>query len=395
VGRQEVSVSDLFGNSAGYAAAICYLAAIVGSVYALFAIWAAHAFLRPRRPTPPASYPPITILKPLHGAEPDLCANLATFCRQDYPAAVQVVFGVADRADPAAAAVRSVVAEFPDRDLELVISPRRHGANAKVSNLINMQSEARHELLIISDSDIGVSPDYLATVAASLGQPGVGLVTCLYRGAPGTGIWSRLTAAGIDYHFLPNVLVGLKVGLATPCFGSTIALTKATLAQLGGLQSVADQLADDYALGMAVRRAGLKVAIPPFIVGHMCAERSLHELLLHEIRWARTIRAMDSSGFAGLAVTHAVPLALLGVILGGLTPAAFILAVALACRFALQAELRRLFQLHNGIFWLGPIRDILSFVVFVASFLGRRVEWRGQRYGVKADHTLVYYSEAD
>jgi len=262
-------VSDLFGNSAGYAAAICYLAAIVGSVYALFAIWAAHAFLRPRRPTPPASYPPITILKPLHGAEPDLCANLATFCRQDYPAAVQVVFGVADPADPGAAAVRGLVAEFPDRDLELVISPRRHGANAKVSNLINMQSEARHELLIISDSDIGVSPDYLATVAASLGQPGVGLVTCLYRGAPATGIWSRLTAAGIDYHFLPNVLVGLKVGLATPCFGSTIALTKATLAQLGGLQSVADQLADDYALGMAVRRAGLKVAIPPFIVGHM------------------------------------------------------------------------------------------------------------------------------
>jgi ceramide glucosyltransferase len=233
------------------------------------------------------------------------------------------------------------------------------------------------------------------TIAATLGQPGVGLVTCLYCGAVARGIWSRFSAAAIDYHFLPNVLIGLKLGLATPCFGSTIAVTKTTLTKIGGLQSIADQLADDYAMGMAVRRAGLKVAIPPFIVAHTCAERSLHELLLHEIRWARTIRAVDPLGYAGLAITHAVPLALLGVLLGGLTPAAFILALALACRFALQAELRRLFNLHNGIFWFGPIRDVLSFVVFVASFLGRRVEWRGQRYGVKADHTLAYYSEAD
>jgi ceramide glucosyltransferase len=392
-------VGELFANSAGstayYASVVCYVAAALGCAYALFGTTAARDFARSKAGSPPKSFPPVTILKPLHGAEPDLFANLATFCRQNYPAPVQVVFGVADPADPSAAVVRRLVAEFPDRDLELVISPRRHGANAKVSNLINMQSAARHELLIISDSDIAVPRDYLMTVAASLGQPGVGLVTCLYRGAPSTGIWSRFTAAGIDYHFLPNVLVGLKTGLATPCFGSTIALTKATLTKLGGLQSVADQLADDYGLGMATRRAGLKVAIPPLIVTHVCAERSAREMLLHEIRWARTIRAMDSSGFAGLAVTHAVPLALLGLILGGLTPAAFVLAVALACRFVLQAELRRLFQLRNGIFWLGPIRDILSFVVFVVSFLGRRVEWRGQRYGVKSDHTLAYYSKAD
>ena len=247
----------------------------------------------------------------------------------------------------------------------------------------------------IVDSDIVVPPNYLANVMANLSQPGVGLATCPYRGVGATGIWSRLAAAGIDYQFLPNVLVGLKLGLATPCFGSTIALTKTTLTKLGGLQSVADQLADDYALGMAVRRVGLQVAIPPFIVTHVCAERSLRELLLHEIRWARTIRAMDSLGFAGLAVTYAVPIALLGVILGGLTPAASVLVVALACRFALQAELHRLLQLRNGIFWLGPIRDILSFVVFVASFFGRRVEWRGHRYGVKADHTLAYYGEVE
>jgi ceramide glucosyltransferase len=284
---------------------------------------------------------------------------------------------------------------MPDRDLALVINPRRHGGNAKVSSLINMQVEARHDVLVIADSDIAVPRDYLTSIAATLSQPDVGLVTYPYRGAPSTGLWSRFAAAGIDYQFLPNVLVGLKLRLATPCFGSTIALTKSTLARIGGLHSVADQLADDYALGTAVRRAGLKVAIPALLVTHVCAERSLRELVLHEIRWARTIRAMDPLGFAGLAVTHAVPLAVLGVVFGGLTPATWILAAALFCRFALQAELRRLFRLRSGIFWLGPIRDILSFLVFVASFFGRRVEWRGHRYAVKADHTLAYSSEAD
>jgi ceramide glucosyltransferase len=394
-------VSDLFEISAAYASVFCYLAALAGSAYALFAIWAARDFARRPRPMSLANSPPVTILKPLHGTEPDLYANLASFCRQEYPAPVQVVFGLADPADLAAGIVRRLIADFPDRDLELVINARRHGANAKVSNLINMQPVARHETIVIADSDIVVPPDYLINVAANLGQLGVGLVTCPYRGVGATGLWSRLAAAGIDYHFLPNVLVGLKLGLATPCFGSTIALTRTALTKLGGLQSVADQLADDYALGMAVRRAGMHVAIAPFIVAHVCAEQSLRELLLHDIRWARTIRAMDPFGFAGLAITHAVPLALIGFLLGGLTPAALVVAAALACRFALQAELHRLFQLGNGWnisqghFWLGPIRDVLSFIVFVASFCGRGVEWRGRRYGVRDDNTLARYGEAE
>jgi len=304
---------------------------------------------------------------------------------------VQVVCGVANPDDPAAAVVRRLIADCPGRDFALVINARRHGVNAKVSNLINMRAEAQHETLVIADSDIAVPPEYLTNVAAALSAPGVGLVTCLYRGVGLTGIWSRLAAAGIDYQFLPNVLVGLKLGLATPCFGSTIALTKTTLAKLGELQAVADQLADDYGLGMATRRAGLKVAIAPFMVTHVCSERSLRELLLHEIRWARTIRAVDPFGFAGLAVTYAVPLALIGFLLGGLTLGVLVVAAALACRFALQAELTRLFGLRNGISWLGPARDILSSIVFVVSFFGRRVEWRGQYYGAAADKTLACY----
>jgi ceramide glucosyltransferase len=394
-------VSELFASSVAYLSSLCLLAALVGSAYALFAIWAARSFLCTSPPKPPASYPPATILKPLHGSEPDLHANLTSFCRQNYPAPVQVVFGLSDPADPAAALVRRLIADFADRDLELVINPRRHGANAKVSNLINMQSTARHETIVIADSDIVVAPDYLANVAAILSEPVVGLVTCLYRGVGGNGLWSNLAAAGINYHFLPNVLVGLKLGLATPCFGSTIALSKSTLAKLGGLQTVADQLADDYELGVAVRRAGREVAIAPFLVTHVCGERSLRELLRHDLRWARTIRTVDPFGFAGLAVTHAVPWALLGLIFGGLTPAIWVLAVALACRLALQAALHRLFQLGNGWsisfphFWLGPMRDVVSFVVFVASFFGRGVEWRGHRYGVRADSTLARYGEAE
>ena len=395
-------MSELFVTSAAYVSAVCYFGALLGSAYALFAILAVRSFARRPRPAAPANQPPpVTVLKPLHGAEPDLYANLASFCRQDYPAPVQVVFGLSDPADPAAAIVSRLIADFPHRDLDLVINARRHGANAKVSNLINMQAKARHEMLVIADSDIVVPPDYLATVAANLSRPGVGLVTCPYRGVGAIGIWSRLAAAGIDYQFLPNVLVGLRLGLATPCFGSTIALTEATLKKLGGLQSLADQLADDYELGMAARRAGFTVEVAPFIVTHVCTEPSLRELLRHDIRGARTIRAVDPFGFAGLAITHAVPLALIGFLLGGLTPAALLVALALACRFALQVELHRLFLLRDGWsisqghFWLGPIRDLLSFVVFVTSFFGRGVEWRGHRYGVRADSTLTRYGEAE
>jgi ceramide glucosyltransferase len=388
-------LGEFFANVADYASAVFYFAALLGCIYALFAIWAVRSFARSPGAVALVDFPPVTILKPLHGTEPDLYAHLASFCRQDYPAPVQIVFGVADHTDPAIAVVHDLIADFPDRDLALVISSRRHGANAKVSNLVNIHGEARHEVLVISDSDIVVPRDYLKVVVAALGERGVGLVTCLYRGAAAAGVWSRLAGAAIDYHFLPNVLVGLKLGLATPCFGSTIAITKTTLAKFGGLQSVADQLADDYALGRSVRRAGLRVAIPPLIVTHVCAERSMRDLLLHEIRWARTIRAVDSAGFTGLVITHAFPLALLGMALGGLTPAALLVPATLLCRYALAAELRRDFSLLDYLFWLGPIRDLFSFVVFIASLFGRRLEWRGHRYGLAADKTLAYYSEGE
>jgi ceramide glucosyltransferase len=387
-------VDEFFGGAADWASALCYAAAAIGCLYALLAAWAARGFVGPAL-TFAKVYPAVTVLKPLSGTEPNLCANLARFCGQDYPSPVQIIFGVDDPSDPAVKIVRDLIEAFPDRDIELVINARYHGANRKVSNLINMVAHARHDVLVISDSDIIVGCDYLRGIAASLDQPGVGLVTCLYRGASATGVWARLAAAAIDYHFLPSVLVGLKFGLATPCFGSTIAIRHKTLELIGGLESVADQLADDYALGVLVRRAGLTVAIPNTIVAHDCAERSAVDLFRHEMRWARTIRSVDPLGFAGLSITHALPLALLGVLLGGITPAGFIVIAALACRFILQVELDRALFLRDDVFWPGPVRDVMSFGVFVASFFSRGVEWRGHRYAVRADNTLAYYEEAE
>jgi ceramide glucosyltransferase len=385
---------DEYSQYTDWASAICYAAAVLGCLYALFAAWAARRFSH-YATAPAASYPSVTLLKPLHGIEPGLYANLARFCVQDYPSPVQIVFGVVDPADPAIAIVRRLIAAYPDRDLKLVINSRRYGTNRKVSNLINMASEARHDVLILSDSDIIVEADYLKSMAGSLGRPGVGIVTCLYRGIGSRGPWARLAAAAIDYHFLPNVLAGLSLGLAEPCFGSTIAIRKETLAAIGGFESIAEQLADDYAIGALVRDAGLKIEISPTIVAHNCAQQSAPDLFRHELRCARTIRSIDPFGFAGLVVTHALPRALLGALFGGMTPMAMVVVAALVCRGILQLQLDRLLQLRRGFYWMGPVRDILSFVVFVASYLGRDVEWRGHRYGVLPDSTLAYYGEVE
>jgi ceramide glucosyltransferase len=379
------------------AAVVCYAAAALGCIYALVAAWVVRSFSRSATTAPAVRFPAVSILKPLHGLEPNLYANLASFCLQDYPSPVQIVFGVADPADPAIGVVHKLMADFPDSEMTLTINGGRHGTNAKVSNLINMVENARHEVLVVSDSDIIAEPGYLKNIAAELDRPGVGLVTCLYRGLAETGnsaqVWARLGAAAIDYHLLPGVLVGLKFGLATPCFGPTMALRRETLDSIGGFESIADQLADDYVLGALVRRTGLTVAIPAATVTHVCTERSAREFFQHELRWARTIRSVDPLGYAGLIVTHALPLALLGTLLGGVTPASFIAVIALACRFALQFELDRAFNLRSDVFWAGPVRDVLSFAVFIASFFGRSVEWRGHRYTLRSDNTLAYYGE--
>ena len=372
----------------GWLSTLCLAAAGLGCLYMLAAAVLVGRFARSSIPAP-AAFPSVTILKPLHGDEPGLFENLASFCAQDYPGPVQIVFGVQDPADPAVAVVERLAAAFPDKALDLVIEARPQGANRKVANLINMAPSIRHEVVVLADSDMRAPPDYLVRVVAALQQPGVGLVTCLYHGVPVSDqFWPRLSALAIDTHFLPNVIVGLSLGLARPCFGSTIALRRTTLDDIGGFAAFADLLADDYAIGAAVRAVGHAVAIPAFTVGHACPERSARALWRHEIRWARTIRSVDPAGYAGLAITHAFPLGLLGA-LAGRPGALIVAAAAIACRIALCMRIERAFGLQRHPRWLVPLRDLLSFAVFVWSFFGLAVSWKGSDYRVKSDGTLL------
>jgi ceramide glucosyltransferase len=364
------------------------MSALIGCLYALFAAASARRFrARPRTALAPAR-PRVSILKPLHGDEPGLAQNLASFLAQDYAQPFEVVFGVDDPADPALAAVDALKTRVARGPVKVVAEPAAHGANRKVSSLINMASVATGEVIVLADSDIRVPEDYLRVVVAELAGEGVGAVTCLYRGLPLAGPWSRAAAMGIDYHFLPSVLVGVRLGLATPCFGSTIALTGQTLARIGGFRAFVNRLADDYAIGAAVRRLGLKVAIAGLLVDHGCGERTGSEVFAHELRWARTIRSIDRLGYAASLITHPLPLALMAFALRPGAASAGLVMAALACRLALQIEMDRALGRRRVVrLWL-PARDLLTFAVFVASFWPGRVRWRGHRYHVAPDGTL-------
>lgn len=368
---------------------VCTLVAIIGSVYAVLAGVLANKFAGQPLPLLQKAED-VTLLKPLYGAETALKQNLASFCAQDYRADAELVCGVQNPADPAIGVVQNLRTQFPNHVIKLAVALSRSRGNPKISNILSMFPLAQHDVIVLSDSDMRVDRNYVRDVVATLQQPEVGLVTCLYRGHAVGGIWSRLAAAAVDHHFLPSVLVGLRFGLAQPCFGSTIALRRETLKRIGGFESVADTLADDYAIGDAVRRLGLKIAIPPFTVDHTFSERTLSEVLAHELRWARTIRLVDPKGYAGSIVTHPLPFAIAALLLSGFSAIGLIiLATTLACRVFVPIQVERLPGGGQSSVWLSPLRDLLSFAVFVASFVPGAVDWRGRRYRVGSDGSVT------
>ena len=330
-------------------------------------------------------------MKPLHGDEPFLLRNLTSFCAQDYAGAFEIVFGVGRADDPAIAVVDRLRAAYPALALQLVVDERRWGTNGKVSNLVNMAALARHPVIVLADSDMLVGRDYLDRVVAALDEPGVGAVTCLYRGIAIPGIWSRLATQWIDHHFLPSVVVGMALGLAKPCFGSTIALGRDTLERIGGFMAFKDRLADDYAIGDAVRSLGLAVAVPRgFVLGHTCTAASLGALLRQELRWSRTIRSLDPAGFVGSAVTHPVAWATLAAVWSGFgAPAMGILGAAVASRLLLQLFVARSIGTRPIGLILGPVRDYAAFLVFLLSFWPGSIDWRGHRFALKPDGTIT------
>ena len=371
----------------GWAAAIL---AVCGLAYtALAAILAARFLGKTARAG--GDFPDVTVIKPLHGDHGDLARALGRFCEQDYPGQVQIVFGVHDADDPAIAVVRALQASHPDIDIDLAIDARLHGANRKASNLINIAARAKHEVLILSDADIIVGPSYLRTVVAALGAPGVGAVSCLYVGEDHGDVWSKLSAMAINYQFLPSAILGKAVGLAQPCFGSTIAIRAQLLSRIGGFAAFADHLADDYEIGRAVRAQGYKIALPPMVVSHLCAEASGRELIAHELRWGRTVRQIDPAGYAGSLVTHPLPLALIATILLGVTPATLgLIFTILFARMAQKLCVDAATGARAGAWWLMPARDVLSLGVFAASFAVNTVGWQGRRFRVGRDGVLSH-----
>ena len=357
---------------------------LAGAVFAALSARAAaaHVDAPPRRP-PAALAPAVTLLKPLHGAEQGLRENLESFCRQDYAGPVQIVFGVHDAADGAISVVRELQRAFPHRDISLVVDGRIHGENRKVSNLLNMARAISNEIVVMSDSDIRVGRDYLDHVVERLHRPGVGFVTCLYTGEATRGAWSELSAMGINYQFLPNVVMGLRLDMAEPCFGATIAFKRSLLQEIGGFEILNDQLADDYDLGRAIREAGYTGEVAATPVAHGCDEDSAGQLWRHEARWARTIRMIDGPGFIGQGFTYPLAWALLGCLACGCSPLSVgaLLAVQ-ASRLYVVACVDRATGTRARNLWLLPVRDLLSFAVFLSAFFGKTVSWRGRRYTV-------------
>ena len=327
----------------------------------------------------------MSVLKPLHGAEPGLAENLRSFAEQDYPR-FQLVLGVSDRADGALPVARALIAERPLADIELVIDPRAAGSNLKVANLENMLPAARHEVILAADSDMRVTPDYLAVVTAPLADPRNGIVTCLYKGVPTNGLWSQLSALHINFGFLPGALVGDALDIGDGCFGATVALRRAVLDRLGGFARLRNELADDHRLGSAVRELGLKSVLSPYIVENRVSEPSFASLWRHELRWARTSRMLAPAGFAGSVVTHTVMVTLIASALWGGGAAAWdCVLLSVLLRWASAILIARRLDLPRTGLWLLPLRDALSFAVFLYSFCGRSVLWRDQLFRVEPD----------
>jgi len=354
--------------------------ALIGAVQALFARRALRALARAPAPTFPAL--PASILKPLHGAEPGLSRNLAATLAQCHAAPFEVLFGMVDPGD-AARPIAKGAAAAGATPARIITGGAVLGANRKVSQLVHLAAEASHPILVIADADMRCPPEWLTAVTAPLDDPAIGLVTCLYRGeAADHGAWSRLAALGIDWHFLPNAALGERLGQAEGCYGATMALRRDTLERIGGFERLLPLLADDHALGAAVRDLGLAVVVSPVIPVHVMAEPSLGALWSHELRWARTVRMLKPAGFMGLALTHPLAWALLALLLapGKLTLAT--LALVLAARLSLAFGVDRALGIAGGWrrwIWL-PARDLLSAAIWAAALLRGQVVWRGQRY---------------
>jgi ceramide glucosyltransferase len=362
------------------------------SIYYLLCLWSASAFLRERRPAgdgylPAQALPPVSILKPLKGTDPEIYQSFRSHCLQDYPE-YEIIFGVSDPNDPAVASVRQLQSEFPALNIRLMVCRKTLGANVKVSNLAQMLAEARYQHLLVNDSDIRVETDYLRRVMAPLADPKVGMVTCLYRGVAAATLGSRIESLGISTDFCAGVLAarqlegGLRFGL-----GSTMAFRLADLKKIGGFESFADYLADDYELGKRIAGFSLEVKLSEVVVETNLPGYDMPEFLSHQLRWARGVRDSRAGVYFGLVLTFGLLWSCAVVLTSGGELWAWALAgitlflrltVALLVGRGVLRDRQLLPQL-----WLLPVRDLVAVGVWMASLVGHTVSWRGDRFELK------------
>lgn len=361
------------------------------SAYYLLCLWSAASFLRERKARegarPTRSLPPVSILKPLKGTDPEIYQGFRSHCLQDYPE-YEIIFGIGEADDLAAASVEQLQREFPDTRIRLVVCPQILGTNRKLSNLAQMLPEARYAYLIVNDSDIRVEPDYLQRVVAPLLDEKIGMVTCLYRGLAAPTLGSRLESLGISSDFCAGVLAarklegGLRFGL-----GSTMAFRRDDLQRIGGFQSFADYLADDYELGKRISELGLGVHLSNVVVETFLPAYDVPGYLAHQLRWSRGMRDSRPGGYFGLLFTFGLLWAVLCVVTAeGAAWAWTLFAVTVLLRFFLAAVMDN-WVLRGRQFWrncwLLPLRDFAGAAVWLASFAGNTVSWRGERFTLK------------
>jgi ceramide glucosyltransferase len=358
--------------------------------YYLLCLWSARIFLRQqgveKRPSL-IHVPPVSILKPLKGTDPEIYASFRSHCLLDYPE-YEIIFGVSDAADPAVVSVRQLQQEFPSHAIRLVICPEILGPNVKISNLEQMLAASRYEHLLVNDSDIRIEPDYLRRIVAPLTDEHVGMVTALYRGVPEPTLGSHLESQGISTDFCAGVLVarqlegGLRFGL-----GSTLAFRRRDLSRIGGFKSIVDYLADDYELGRRIADLSLKVVLSSVVVETHLPAYDLAGFFAHQMRWARGVRDARLGGYIGLASTFGLFWALLNLI--AFRDAAWalkVLAAVVLARFAVAIVVGR-FVLNDlqvpKRLWMLPVRDLIAVVIWLVSFAGHTVTWRGDRFRLK------------
>jgi len=361
--------------------------AAVPLVYYLVTIFAAVRFFRGERARRlPEFAPPVSLLKPVHGVDFRSHVNFASFCIQNYPN-YEILFCVNDMDDPAVPFLQQAIKDFPECSIRILSNAPRVGSNQKVNNLILLAQEAKHEIIVQSDGDVMVSPDYLKSVVAEFADPAVGVVSCFYRGVAEKNFWAEVEAVGAASDFFAGALVANLPGGVTFALGASVATTKTWLAKIGGYEALADLLADDYEIGNRVYRAGGKVLLSPEAVWTMYPAQTLKSFWEHQVRWARTVRLVRPASFFGLVVTHGLPWCVLA---AAVAPTALIgvgfVAAYLVLRL-LMAWVVGVWGVRDEVLrkklWLVPVRDAIHFAVWLAGFASNRVKWGGVEYAIE------------